>query len=146
MSATTTCAPSCAIRIAALAPRPEAPPVISATLPVRRSVIGFLLRRSCPRMGPPSRRGTQWRSTCGQSGISAKSRAGLGERCRQVATELLGEIDRNPGMDATLAVEQLDLVPKRHDRPVPDVGMDVEARSSVAHEGGELVGRHIIAR
>ncbi len=48
MSATTTLAPSCAIRIAALAPRPEAPPVTSATLPFRRSV----MRSSRPGLAP----------------------------------------------------------------------------------------------
>src|ERR1700682_5978454 len=42
MSATTTLAPSCAISDAALAPSPEAPPVIRATLPARRSVIFYL--------------------------------------------------------------------------------------------------------
>src|ERR1700733_9393188 len=81
MSATTTLAPSCAISRAALAPRPEAPPVIRATLPARRSVISPLppdlaSRRSCPRQRCLARRPMRCRGGGGVAGRKCRAVAG----------------------------------------------------------------------
>src|SRR5262249_5883643 len=67
------------------------------------------------------------------------------ERRGEVEAELLGEVDRDAGMHAALAVEQLDLVVERDHRSVPDAGMDVEAAAAVADEGRELLRRHVVA-
>src|SRR5262249_34977817 len=72
--------------------------------------------------------------------------AGAAQRNGEVAAELLGEVDRDAGMHAALAVEQLDLVLERDDRAGPDAWMDVEAATSVAQEGRELPRRHAVTR
>ncbi len=80
------------------------------------------------------------RAENGSSGLWSAHRRG------EVAAEFLREIDRDAGMDTALAVEQLDGVVERDDRPVPDIGMDVEPAGPVADEGDEVLGLHVVAR
>src|SRR5260370_19942882 len=66
-------------------------------------------------------------------------------RC-EIAAELFDEIDRDAGVDAALAVEKLGLLVQRHDRPVPHVGMQVQAAVALAPVSHELLRRHIVSR
>jgi hypothetical protein len=47
-------------------------------------------------------------------------------------------------MDAALTVEKLRLVVQWHNRPVPNVRMEIEATTAVAPEGDELIRHHIV--
>src|ERR1035437_1256778 len=67
-------------------------------------------------------------------------------RCCKIAAELFDEIDRDAGMHAALTVEELGLLVQGHDRPVPYVGMQVQAAAAVAPESHELFRRHIVSR
>jgi hypothetical protein len=49
-------------------------------------------------------------------------------------------------MDAALAIEEVRMVVKRHDRTVPDVGMDVEPTAPVAPKCPEMLRSHIVPR
>ena len=58
----------------------------------------------------------------------------------EIAAELLGEVDRDTGMDAALAVEELGMVVDRDYGTVPDIWMDVEPALAVAPEPVNLSG------
>src|SRR5215469_8680793 len=73
------------------------------------------------------------------------SGGGPSHRHRQVAAELLDKIHRYTGVDPALAIQELGVVVERHDRPVPDVRMDVETAAAVTPESDELLGCHIVA-
>ena len=49
-------------------------------------------------------------------------------------------------MDAALAIEELCMVVKRHDRTVPDIGMDIEPTAPVAPKRPEILRFHIVPR
>jgi len=49
-------------------------------------------------------------------------------------------------MDAALAIEELRMLVKGHDRAVPDVRIDVEPTAAVTPERDESLRGHIIAR
>ena len=66
------------------------------------------------------------------------------QRRDEVAAELFGKIDGNAGMDSALTVEEFRLVIQWHDRPVPNVRMEIESTIAVAPEADELIGRHIV--
>src|SRR5271154_783713 len=78
--------------------------------------------------------------------LSQQLGVGPPHRHREVAAEFLCEVDRDTGVDTALSVQELGTVVKRHDRPVPDVRMDVEPAAPVTPEGDELVRRHIVPR
>ena len=61
------------------------------------------------------------------------------------SSRTLWEVDRDAGVDATLAVQEGRLVGVRREGAVPDVRADVEAVPTVAPEGDERLGRHVIA-
>src|SRR6516162_1717769 len=63
-----------------------------------------------------------------------------------IAAEFLREIDGDAGADAALAIEELGMVVKRHDRAVPDVGMNIESAAPVAPKCPEMLRSHIVAR
>src|SRR6516162_3681036 len=63
-----------------------------------------------------------------------------------IAAEFLREIDGDAGADAALAIEELGMVVKRHDRAVPDVGMNIESAAPVAPKCPEMLWSHIVAR
>src|SRR5215813_537879 len=94
----------------------------------------IVLALPSPRPGPIAK---QWEG----EGSSRRRQRG-----RQVAAELLREVDRDAGVDAALAVEQLGMVGERHHRAMPDIGMDIEAALAVAPEGDELLRRDVVAR
>ena len=64
----------------------------------------------------------------------------------QIAAELLDEIDRDAGMDAPLPVEELGLIVQRYDRPMPNIGMQVQAASPFAPESQKLFRCYIVSR
>src|SRR6516165_8911803 len=64
----------------------------------------------------------------------------------EIAAELLGKVDRDTGMDAASAVEELGMVVDRDDGAVPEIRMDVEPALAVAPEAGEFVGGDIVSR
>src|SRR5206468_3476739 len=72
--------------------------------------------------------------------------AGPPHRHREVAAEFLCEVDRDTGVDTALPVQQLGTVVKRHDRPVPNVWMDIKSAAAVTPERDELLWCHIVAR
>jgi len=54
----------------------------------------------------------------------APSGGGASHRCGEVAAELLGEVDRDAGVDSALAIEEFRMVVEGYDRAVPDVAMN----------------------
>src|ERR1700693_266942 len=68
------------------------------------------------------------------------------QRHRQIAAELLDEVDRDASMHASLAVEKPRLVIERHERTVPDVRMNVEALVAIAPERHEILRPRIVSR
>src|SRR5260370_42669081 len=64
----------------------------------------------------------------------------------EVAAEFLDEVHGDAGVDAALAVEERRAVVVGHDRPMPDVRMDIESTAAVAPEADEPLRAHIVAR
>ena len=65
---------------------------------------------------------------------------------REVAAKFLREIDRYTSMNTALAIQELRMLVEGYDRPVPDVGVDVEPAAAVTPEGKEPVRGHIVPR
>src|ERR1700747_2589322 len=68
------------------------------------------------------------------------------QRHGEVAAEFLCEIDRYARMHTALSVQKLGMLVERHDRPVPNVWMNIEPAAAVTPERDELLWRHIVAR
>src|SRR5579863_6428111 len=107
----------------------------------------------------PARADTHCRSGCRRGRIEKRSRCVSRalrsrprrrrrppHRRREIAAELFDEIDRDAGMNTALTVEELRLLVQRHDRPVPYVGVEVEAAAAVAPESHELFRSYIVSR
>ena len=62
------------------------------------------------------------------------------QRRTQIAAEFGDEVDRDAGVHTALAVEELGLIIERHNRAVPDVGVQVERTAPVAPEGTNFSG------
>src|ERR1700730_16971516 len=89
------------------------------------------------------RRMTRWPGTApGGAGSRLRPAQGRGE----VAAAFLDEVERNTGMDATLAVEEFRMIVERHDGAVPDVRVDVEPATAVAPKGHELLRTDVVSR
>src|SRR5882762_11644031 len=67
-------------------------------------------------------------------------------RRREIAAELFDEIDRNAGMNSALTVEEPGLLVQRHDRPVPYVGVQIQAAAALAPDSHELFRSDIVSR
>src|SRR5262249_19548148 len=67
-------------------------------------------------------------------------------RYGEIAAKFFYEIDRDAGVHATLPVDQLGAVGKRHDRPMPDIWMDIEAPPAVTQEAHKALWPYIVAR
>ena len=64
----------------------------------------------------------------------------------QQAVEFLRKIDRDPCVHSPLFVKKTLLALERENSFMPDVGMDVEALTSVAEESDEILGLDIVSR
>ena len=63
--------------------------------------------------------------------LSQQLGAGPPHRHREVAAEFLCKIDRDTGVDPALSVQQLGMVVERHDRPVPNIRMNIKPTAAV---------------
>ncbi len=63
-----------------------------------------------------------------------------------LAAEFLEKIDQNSGVNPALGVEQFDVIGKRDDHAMPNVGMDGEAARPVALECRKTLRPHVVAR
>jgi len=61
------------------------------------------------------------------------------------STEFADEVDRDTGMHASLLVVEDRTWAERKNRLMPDTGVDVDAERTVAVEGDEVLGRHVVA-
>jgi len=64
----------------------------------------------------------------------------------QQAVEFPGKIDRDPRVHGPLLVEKTLFSLERENSFMPDVGMDVEALTSVTEESDEILGMDIVSR
>ena len=64
----------------------------------------------------------------------------------QQAVEFPGKIDRDPRVHRPLLVEKTLFALERENSFMPDVGMDIEAPTSVAEESDEILGLDIVSR
>src|ERR1700719_30637 len=83
---------------------------------------------------------------CASSMLSQQLGAGPSDRHREVAAEFLCEVDRDTGVYTALAVQELGMIVKRHDRPVPNVRMDIKPATAVTPERDEPLRCHIVPR
>ena len=74
------------------------------------------------------------------------SSAGLSQRYCEIAAKFLCEIDRYPGVDAALAIQEFGMVFERHDRAVPDIRMDVQPAAAVTAKSDKLLRSYVITR